>query len=233
MNSSSPKSRRPDKAKTETVRVEKTEHCRTICVCSVTSSIHVLIPIIKCLSRLGTVQVISEDKSILLLSENMTPVFERGDIMFKYEEEISLVEDFNLDDYNYNVIITQEFLPLVEVDKYIMLNNRHYFREQFGDVEQKYIPIMSVFNQTGLSKEEIKREKDTVYVNEVLIPSPSFTASEPLMNVLLMQVGKQELKFDSRIMNFVVESLNGINGCTKNHIKQCLMEKGETFASLS
>jgi hypothetical protein len=233
MKASSLRSRRPDKAKTELVKAEKTEHCRTICICSVTSSLHVLVPLLKCLAKLGSVQVVSEDKSILLLSENMTPIFERGDIFFRYEEEISLIEEFHLDDYHYNVIITHEFLPIVEVDKYIMLNNRHYFREQFDSIEQKYIPIMSVFNPGGLSKEEIKKEKDSVYVNEVLVPAPSYASVESSINVLLMQVGKQELRFDSRIMNFVVESLSGIDGCTKSHIKQCLMEKGETFASLS
>lgn len=217
----------------EQIKERKTENCRVICLCSSTSTLHIAIPIIKCLSKLGTVQVITEDKSLLLLSKEMNSSFRIGDIFFRHVEELSLMEGMDLDDYHYNLLITQEFLPVVEADKYIMLNNRHHFRSQFDNVEMKYIPISSVLNPQGLSREDIKWEKANVFVNETLTPAPSYASVEQHLNTVLMQKGDQELKFDGRIVNFVVELLAGIDRCTKSHIRQCLMERGDTFASTS
>ncbi|MFF2798089.1 hypothetical protein, partial [Lysinibacillus xylanilyticus] len=183
------------KKKIETVRREKTEHCRVICICSVTSSIHVLVPLLKVLSRLGTVQVISEDKSVMLLSPTMESSFVIGDIHVKQSDELILMEDEVVEtfkDFNYNILITQDFLPSCNIDKFIMLTRRHHYRNQITSIEDRYTPILSVVNPQGLTKEERAKEEETVYVNERLLPAPSYAVSEDYLSTLLGGVGKRE-----------------------------------------
>lgn len=222
------------KKKIESVRRLKTENCKIICVCSITSSIHVLIPLVKVLNRLGTVQIISEDTSTMLLSPTMESSFQLGDVHVQVVEELVMIEDdvkASFKEYDYNVLITQDFLPDVDIDKYIMLSRRHHFRDQIDSIEKRYTPILSVFNSVSLTTEERRKEEEVVYVNERLLPLPSFAVSEDYLASLLMGVGSKEYRVNQKIVMFIVEVLTGIEECTKNHIRQILLEKGELFVS--
>lgn len=222
------------KKKIELIRNEKTKNCKVICICSLTSTVHVLFPILKVLNRLGTVQVISEDKSTMLLSPSMETKFTLGDISVEIVDEIILLDQDQKDsfkEFDYNILITHDFLPDCDVDKFIMLNRRHHYREQIDTPKKRYTPIMSVVNLQKLTKEDRLREKETVYVNERLLPLPPFAIVQDYLIALLEGVGKREFKVNDKIVNFTVECLNGIDECTKAHIKAILFERGELFVS--
>lgn len=224
------------KKKIETIRREKTENCKVICLCSVTSSVHVLVPILKVLNRLGTVQVLSEDKSTMLLSPTMESRFTLGDVHVELVEDLIMLDDEtknSFKEFDYNVLITNDFLPDCNIDKYIILNRRHHFRDQIDSVEKRYTPIMSVHNPQGLTTEERKHEEEVVYVNERLLPLPSFAISQDYLSTLLMGVGKKEFRVNEKIVTFIVEALNGIDECTRMHIKKILLERSDLFVSPS
>jgi len=223
-----------NKKKIDIIRREKTTKCKVICICSLTSTVHVLIPLLKVLNRLGTVQVISEDKSTMLLHPQLDSTFTLGDIRVEMVDELVMLPDETIEsfkEYDYNIVITHDFLPEFNIDKYIILNRRHHFREQIDTVEKRYTPIFSVYDEKGLSKEERVAEKDIVYVNERLLPLPSFAVSQDYLNSLLMGIGKKEFRVNEKIVTFMVEALNGIEECTKAHIKRILLERGELFVS--
>lgn len=224
------------KKKIETVRKQKTKDCKVICVCSATSSIHVLVPLVKVLNRLGTVQIISEDKSATLLSPTMESMFTVGDIRVELSDELYMLDDQTKEsfkEFDYNILVTHDYLPDCNVDKYIMLSRRHHFRNQIESIEHRYTPIMSVFNPRVLTKEERLAEEETIYVNERLLPLPSFAVCQDYLDTLLMGVGKKEFRVNEKIVSFVVEALNGIDECTKVHIRKILQERGELFVSTS
>lgn len=224
------------KKKIETIRREKTENCKVICICSVTSSIHVLVPLLKVLNRLGTVQVISEDKSVMLLSPTMESTFSLGDIHVELSDELVMLSERTKEsfkEFDYNILITHDFLPDCKIDKYIMLTRRHHFREQIDTIENRYTPILSILNPQGLTKEEREHEIETIYVNERLLPLPPFAICQDYLSTLFMGVGKREFRINEKITTFVVEALNGIEQCTKSHIKGILLERGELFVSPS
>lgn len=224
------------KKKIDVIRRQKTEKCQVICICSMTSTIHVLVPILKVLNRLGTVQVISEDKSTMLLSDEINSTFEVGDIRVELIDEIIMLPDEVIDtfkEYNYNIIITHDFLPDFNIDKFIILNRRHHFREQIDTVEKRYTPIFSAFDGKVLKKDEREKEKEVVYVNERLIDIPPYAVCQDYLNTLMMGVGSKDFRVNTKLINFVTEALNGIEGCTKQHIKRILMERGEMFVSFS
>lgn len=201
-----------------------------------TSTIHILVPILKVLNRLGTVQVISEDKSTMLLTDEVNSTFEVGDIKVEMVDEIIMLSDETTDtfkEYNYNIIITHDFLPDFNIDKFIILNRRHHFREQIDTVEKRYTPIFSVFDSKVLKKEEREKEKEIIYVNERLIDIPPYAVCQDYLSTLMMGVGKKEFRVNTKLVNFVTEALNGIEGCTKQHIKRILMERGELFVSVN
>ena len=224
------------KKKIDVIRRQKTEKCQVICICSMTSTIHILVPILKVLNRLGNVQIISEDKSTMLLTDEVNSTFEVGDIKVEMVDEIIMLSDETTDtfkEYNYNIIITHDFLPDFNIDKFIILNRRHHFREQIDTVEKRYTPIFSVFDSKVLKKEEREKEKEVVYVNERLIDIPPYAVCQDYLSTLMMGVGKKEFRVNAKLVNFVTEALNGIEGCTKQHIKRILMERGELFVSVN
>ena len=221
-----------NKKKIDVIRRKKNKLCRVICICSVTSSVHVLVPILKVLNRLGTVQVLSQDKSTMLLHPELETDFELGDIHLHMVEEVALLgeDEFKtFKEYDYNVIITNDFLPDCEVDKFIILNRRHYFRAQIDTPKKRYTPIMSVFNPTKLPREIVIQEKETIYVNERLVTLPSFAVCEPYLNNLFTDLGSKNYLIDSKVVAFVVACLDGIEDCTKRHITAILRERGELF----
>lgn len=222
------------KKKIEVIKKRKTEKCRTICICSVTSTIHVLVPILKVLSRLGTVNVISEDKSTQLLSPTLETNFKIGDIRVEMVDELFDLPEETLElfkEYDYNIIITTDFLPDCDIDKYIILNRRHHFRTQIDTTDKRYIPIFSVYDMKPLTKEQRVHEQEVVYVNEKLMKLPPFVICEDYLSTLLMGVGKKEFRVNGKVMEFITNALEGIDGCTKVHIKRILTERGELFVS--
>lgn len=222
------------KKKIEAVRNQKTRDCRLICICSLTSTIHILVPMLKVLNRLGTVQVISEDKSVMLLSKELESEFELGDINVMVTEDIVMLDDdvmHSIKEYDYSILITQDFLPELNFDKYIMLNRRHHFRDQIQSAQKRYTPIFSVFNQKGLKKEIIEQEKERIYVNERLVELPSFAITEDYLSSLMIGQVEHDYKVNTKITNFIIETLNGIEGCQKSHIRSILLERGELFVS--
>lgn len=225
--------------KIERVRKDRIENCRTICVCSFTSTLHFIVPLVKVLHRLGTVQVVTEDKSLYLLANdiiNDVPEFRVSDISIKYVDELILLEKEDFEEFkqfNYNIIVANEFLPEAKIDKFVFLNRRHHFREQIRSAEQRYIPMVSVFDPKLFKKDEIEKEKREIYVNEVLIEAPSYASIENGLSSLLHGTGSKEFRFNAKQIDFVAKTLDGIEGATQAHIKKILMEKGEMFANLN
>lgn len=224
------------KKKIETVRKERTLNCRNIYICSFSSTLHLVVPLIKVLHRLGTVQVISEDKSITLISPELEQDFNIGDVKVTVVDEpliMGNVEFDSLQQFNYNIIISNEFLTLgqFKVDKFVMLNRRHHFREQIETAEDRYIPMVSVFNPKLYEKGELEEEKARIYVNERLIPAPNYVSVESALDALAHGHGKKEFRFHSSVVDFIAQTLDGIEGCDKPQIKRILAERGEMFVS--
>ena len=224
------------KKKIEQVRKDRTANCRNIYICSYTSTLHIVVPLIKVLHRLGTVQVISEDKSISLISPQGEQAFRIGDISVEVTDEpliLGSVPFDSLQQFNYNIIISNEFLALGEfkVDKFIILNRRHHFREQIESPEDRYVPMVSVFNPKLYDKPKLEEERGQVYVNEKLLPLPSFSNAEQGLSALEHGYGTREFKFNSAVVGFIVDCLDGIEGCDKTLIRRILLERGEMFVS--
>lgn len=215
------------RSKMEIAKEVLTEECQVICVCSLTSSLHVVSALIRVLSKLGTVQVISEDKSVKLLSPTLQEEFEYDDVSVRLSDSIILEEDeLDLESYNYTILITQSDLPTIDIHKYIILNRRHFFKEQIYEVEKRYTPIFSAFSPAILDKTARRIEEERVYVNENLVELPSFaTIEEHLASLMSDTDVHRELRINAKVANFIIEALNGINGCTKAHIQELMKAK--------
>lgn len=215
------------KSKVDVIREELNEKCQVICICSLTSTLHVTSALIRVLSKLGTVQVISEDKSVKLLSNELLDTFTYDDVSVKVVDSVIMEEDYiDFESYNYTLLITNSDVPTVNIHKYIMLNRRHYFKDQIYEVEKRYVPMISAYNPIVLDKAMKRVEEERIFVNEKLVQLPSFANSEEHLYSLFLDVEQvKELRINSKVANFVVEALHGIEGCTKLHIQELMKAK--------
>jgi len=150
---------------------------------SMVTTIHLVLPFVKILSRLGTVKLHTEDKSFLVLSPEYEKVFERGNVLFEIRDEPITYEDpKNLlnSDTRYNVFVVQEFVPDMAVDAYFFEHPVSFFKNQIPN-ERRNTPVFTVCDVKQYPKEMRLHVQADKFVNEVQLPIKAFPAFEPLI----------------------------------------------------
>ena len=199
---------------------------------SMVTVIHLVLPFVKILSRLGTVKLQTEDKSFLVLSPDFEKTFERGNVTFVIRDEPLVYEDPNdiIDkNFRFNVIIAQEYIPDINVDMYFFEHPVTFFKNQIP-AERRHIPLFTVHDIKQHPSEIRQYIVKDVFVNEVQLPLKSFVAFE-----CLIYRYTDVHKFDGAMPEQVVNVLHQIFKTFTKYSKSDLIKifKEEMFSAHS
>jgi hypothetical protein len=150
---------------------------------SFVTTIHLVLPFIQVLSRLGTVKLHTEDKSFLVLSPEYEKVIERGNITIAIRDEPVVFEDTdNIIDPNfrYNVFVVQEEIPDIPIDMFFFQHPVTYFKNRIP-LSRRQVPIFSVYDLKQYPPDIRKHIAQDVYVNETQVSLNAFPAFERLI----------------------------------------------------
>lgn len=150
---------------------------------SMVTTLHIVFPFVRILSRLGTVKLQTEDKSFLVLHPDHLHKFERGNVIFDIRDEPLMYEDVeDIIDPNvtYNVFVVQEHLPDILVDLYFFEHPVAFFKNQIPP-ERRHVPIFSVYDLKQYPKELRPHIAENIFVNEIQVPLKAFPAFEQLI----------------------------------------------------
>jgi len=150
---------------------------------SMVTTIHLVMPFIKILSRLGTVNLQTEDKSFLVLSPDYEKTFERGNVTVVVRDEPVVydnVEDIVDPDFRYNVLVVQEHLPDIPVDLFFFEHPVAFFKNQIPP-GRRHVPIFSVYDLKQYPAEMRQHVAKDVFINEMQVQLNAFPAFERLI----------------------------------------------------
>jgi len=150
---------------------------------SMATTIHLVLPFVRILSRIGTVKLQTEDKSFLVLSPEYEKTFERGNVSFVVRDEPIMfdnTEDILDDDFRFNVLVVQEYLPDIPIDVYFFKHPVTFFKNQIP-TERRHIPIFSVYDLKQYPADLRPHIAQDVFVNEVQLALKAFPAFEYLI----------------------------------------------------
>jgi hypothetical protein len=204
---------------------KKTSNCRKIAVCSLKTSMHITFPIVKVLSRLGSTNVITEDKLYISIDPVSSEDFTLGNARIRVVDCVSAMDEgeWALENYDFTVFDIRQFLPTCEMDKYVLLSNRHYFRSQIADMNFKSTPIFSVCDCEFLKPKDRKAEMENRFVNEKYIKFGNYLKYDKFLNNLSI-TGTKKCITPSEMISLTCELLNGLSDITKSNIITYLRE---------
>ena len=201
--------------------------CNHLCIASLTTTIHVVVPLLKMMALMGTVNLITEERSFLALSENDEDDFYLGDIRVRVVDLIESLDENEISakDYIFNVYIVTQFLPDIIPDKYLILSGREYFRRQFDSVDKKSAQIFSVVNFTQHTPTDRATIRNIKFTNEEFIKLPSVAYFEPYLYRI---IALRDVKTNppGQIIDLITTILEGHEDLTKKDIRDCLRKVG-------
>ena len=146
---------------------------------SMLSTIHLVLPFVKILSKIGTVALQTEDKSFLVLSPAYEKTFTIKNLSVSVKDEPLIYEDSKnlLDtDSRYNVLVVEEHVPDVNADLYFFSHPVNFFKQQIPP-ERRHTPMFTVCELTQHPPELRKHVSENLFINEqhlLLKPYPFF-----------------------------------------------------------
>jgi len=150
---------------------------------SLVTTIHLVLPFVKILSRLGTVKLQTEDKSFLVLSPDYAKVFERGNVTFIIRDEPIVFENLeNIIDpeFRYNILVVQEEIPDINVDMFFFEHPVSYYKNQIPP-KRRHIPIFSVYDLKQYPADMRPHIVKDIFINETQVDLKAFPAFERLI----------------------------------------------------
>lgn len=199
------------------------DRCRIICIGSLTTSLHVVVPLLKVMAQLGTVNVLSEDKSFLTLNEKYESDYEIGNMRVRVVDCVDIMDDEELllANYDFTVLVVDEFLPSLVADRYIFLSNRDFYRQQMQNTEVKQQKIFSLFRETYHTPKERAIQKNSKFINEEFFNLPSFGSFDIYLYKLMVRRNFAS-PTPAPLVQFIGRILEGHQGVTKKDITAIL-----------
>ena len=176
---------------------------------SMVTTIHLVLPFVKILSRLGTVKLQTEDKSFLVLSPEYERSFVRGGVSVFVKDEPIIFDDIeNIVDpeYRYNVLVVQEHVPDIPADLYFFAHPVTYFKNQVPP-GRRNVPMFTVYDLKQHPADLRPHIITDLYVKETQVQLKAFPAFE----TLIYQYADVK-KFDGNVPEQVMVVLHKIFG---------------------
>jgi len=201
----------------------------SVCVAGNTTKLHLVYPMAKIMNRLGSVQLITEDPAWLSLSHKASAEFLMGNLRVRYVEMIALMEEeeLELENFDYNILDVNLYVPEVKVDKYLITSGREIIVPGFSNAKQKNTPIITLYDQTKLTKMEVDVLKETLLANEDLYNFKTVPFFADYLAVL-MEGRTEKVKFPPKVQDFITSFLEFHNNLKKADLRFILNEKGFT-----
>lgn len=200
---------------------------QTICIGSFSTSMHIVFPLIKVLNKIGSVNLITEDKSFLMLTEELDIDYYLGNVRVRLVDCISVMpkDDMELNNYNFNILDIKEYIPTIPFDKYIFLTNRNYYRQQLLDSDSRNKQIYSVLPFAYITVKQKELEKKNTYVHEELVNLKSYNSYD---KYLFNLIEKRDIRFraSSEVIEFISTVLENYNRLSRTNIR-AFLEEGE------
>jgi len=197
-----------------------------VVIASLVTSIQLALPIAKIMSKMGSVMVITEDKSWLALSPTFDDEFDLGNIRVKVTDMVDDCEGESWydDDYTFHLYICSSFIPQVIPDKYILYTSREYYRTQVKAVGGNDKPIYTNIDIRKVDPKQRESVKKAVFIKEIQIDLGNSGVYASYI-AQLMQLKKTSIQPPAKLANFIGELMDGHQDLTKRDIKIWLREE--------
>lgn len=214
---------KPDNS--QNIRLRKMNDFSLVCIASLTTSLHITFPLLKCLNHMGSINFLTEDKSYLAFDDTSTGEYDLGNIHVRVIDCVSILseEELAISDYQFTVFDVKEFLPGIQVDKYIILPSRKFFRDQLTNPEFRNTPIYSVFNNKYHNTKEYKEAKIDSFVNEQLVRLNSFSMYDKMIYNLITKK-QYNYSIPGELVGFITKILEGFHQVTSAQISAYVRE---------
>ena len=197
-----------------------------VCIASLITSIQLALPIAKVMSKLGSVIVITEDRSWMSLSPSYDDDFDLGNIKVKIVDFIDDCEEepWYEGEYTFHLYVCSSFIPQVKVDKYILYTSRELYRTQIKSLEYSNKPIYTCINMRLIDPKLRESIKKAVFIQETQIDlGNSSTYAKYIDEIIYLK--KTSLVPPSTLANFIETLLDGHQDLTKKDIRLWLREE--------
>jgi len=178
------------------------------------------------MSKMGSVMVITEDKSWLSLSPTFDDEFDLGNIRVKVVDLVDDCEDetWYSGDYTFHLYVCSTFIPRIIPDKYILYTSREYYRTQVKAVDGNDKPIYTNLDIRKVDPKQRESVKKAVFLKEIQIDlDNSSTYAKYIAD--LTQLRKTAIQPPQKLTNFISMLMDGHQDLTKKDIKVWLREE--------
>jgi len=197
-----------------------------IVIASLVTSIQLALPIAKIMSKMGSVMVITEDKSWLSLSPSFDDDFDLGNIRVKVVDLVDDCEDetWYAGDYNFHLYVCSAFIPQIIPDKYILYTSREFYRAQVKAVGGNNKPIYTNIDLYKVDPKQRETIKKAVFIKETQIDlDNSSTYAKYIADIT--QSKKTAIQPPPKLLKFISMLMDGHQDLTQKDIKAWLREE--------
>jgi len=197
-----------------------------VVIASLVTSIQLALPIAKIMSKMGSVMVITEDKSWLSLSPTFEGDFELGNIKIKV---IDLIDDYEeetwyKDGYDFHLYVCSEYIPQIQPDKYILYTSREFYRTQIKAIGANNKPIYTNIDIRKVDPKQRGSVKKAVFIKETQIDlGNSSTYAKYIADIT--QSKKIAIVPPPKLVKFISLLMDGHQDLTQKDIKTWLREE--------
>jgi len=197
-----------------------------VCIASLVTSIQLALPIAKVMSKMGSVMVITEDKSWLSLSPTYEDEFDLGNIRVKIVDLVDECEGESWydGDYTFHLYICSTYIPQVVPDKYILYTSREFYRTQIKSIGGNDKPIYTNIDIRRIDPKQRESVKKAVFIKETQTDlDNSSTYAKYIADIT--QLKKTAIMPPPRLVKFIETLMDGHQDLTKRDIKTWLREE--------
>ena len=197
-----------------------------VCIASLVTSIQLALPIAKVMSKIGSVIVITEDKSWLALSNSFEDDFDLGNIRVKVVDLIDDCEEesWYSGDYDYHVYVCAAYIPQIIADKYVLYTTREYYRAQLKSIGGNNKPIYTNIDLRKVDYKQRAAVKKAVFIKETQLDLDNSSTYANYISEIT-QLKKTAILPPPRLTKFIETIMDGHQDLTKRDIKTWLREE--------
>jgi hypothetical protein len=197
-----------------------------IVLASLVTSIQLALPIAKIMSKMGSVMVITEDKSWLSLSPAFDEDFELGNIRVKVVDLVDECENetWYSGDYNFHLYICSSYIPQIIPDKYILYTSREFYRTQVKAIGGNDKPIYTNIDIRKIDPKQRASVKKSIFIKETQVDlDNSSTYAKFVADIT--QLKKTAMQPPPKLTKFIAQLMDGHQDLTQKDIKAWLREE--------
>ena len=197
-----------------------------IVIASLVTSIQLALPIAKVMSKMGSVMVITEDKSWLSLSPDFDDDFELGNIRVKVVDMVDDCEGetWYRDDYTFHLYVCSSFIPQIIPDKYILYTSREFYRAQIKAINGNDKPIYTNIDIRKVDPKQRDSIKKAVFIKETQTDlDNSSTYAKYIADIT--QLKMTAIQPPPKLVKFIALLMDGHQDLTQKDVKVWLREE--------